>query len=73
MYKTVDPEKLSLEISPFLAIPGMQIRKVTRCSVLGKRGKGIGRFFLYRKGRHCFHEISLKTLEEKQRLLRANH
>ncbi len=73
MYKTVDPEELSLERSPFLAIPGMQIRKVTRCSVLGKGGRGLGDFFPYIKGRHCFKEISLKTVEEKQRLLRHNH
>jgi hypothetical protein len=49
MYKTVDPEELSLEISQFLAIPGMQIRKVTRCSVQGRGGCGIGGFFPYRK------------------------
>ncbi len=69
LYKTVDPEELSLEISQFLAIPGMQIRKVTRCSVLGKGVGGIGGFFPYRKGRHCFKEKSMKTLEEKQTLL----
>ncbi len=69
----MDPGELSLEISQFLAIPGKQIRKVTRCSVLGKGGRGLGDSFPYRKGRHCFKEISLKNLDEKQRLLRHNH
>jgi hypothetical protein len=73
MYKTVDSEELSLEILQFLAHSRNADPKSDKVFGPGKGGGGIGGFFSYRKGRHCFKEISLKTLEEKQRLLRHNH